>query len=62
MIIRLDGWNIVRNVKPIPMRSCDWDFWHDDYDGPESGLAGVAKSPEGAILQILEIVTEPEDK
>lgn len=52
------GWHIEYNPKPIPSRSFDWDFWHDDYDYsyPDSTisaqLAGTASSREDAAEQI----------
>lgn len=51
-----EGWNISYNPKPIPNRSFDYDFYHDDYDG-ENGLCGNAASVEDAIEQIKEIST-----
>lgn len=51
------GWTVTRNPKPIPVRSLDWDFVHENYDGPEceSILCGNASSFEDAIEQIIEI-------
>lgn len=48
------GWHIERGPKPIPTRSFDFDFWHDDHDG-DNGLCGNAKSVDDAIQQIREI-------
>lgn len=48
------GWHIEKNVKPIPNRSWDWDFWHDAHDG-ENGLCGTASSYEDAVEQCWEI-------
>jgi len=50
----MNGWNIEFNPKPIPLRCCDWDFWHDDNDG-ENCLSGVASSEADAKKQIKEI-------
>lgn len=56
------GWHIAHNQKPIPDRSYDYDFWHDDYDCDDSqgsnGLAGNAASLEDAIEQIEAIERE----
>lgn len=54
---RLIGWKIEKNVKPIPSRLHDFDFWHENYDGADggNGLAGTASSREDAIEQIEEI-------
>lgn len=53
------GWHIEYAPKPIPMRDCDYDFWHDEYDyADDTGsiwLAGTAESFEDAINQIIEI-------
>lgn len=48
------GWHISYNPKPIPDKSHDYDFHHDDYDG-ENGLCGTAKDIEDAVKQINEI-------
>ena len=54
------GWNVVYEVKPIPIRTMDYDFWHDDHDGSDGGdgLAGTASSVTDAIEQIKEIEKE----
>jgi len=47
--IQYRAFNIQKNMKPIPDRRHDWDFWHDDYDGvPDSAdcRAGTAASEE----------------
>ena len=51
------GWRIEKNVKPIPDRRHDYDFWRDDYDGADggNGLCGTASSIIDAIEQIKEI-------
>ena len=48
------GWHIRREMKPIPDRRHDYDFWHDDVD-LDSDLYGTAESVEDALLQIAEI-------
>ena len=55
-----EGWNVVRDVKPIPIRTIDYNFWHDDHDGSDGGdgLAGWACSVKDAIRQIKEIEEE----
>lgn len=54
------GWHIELNVKPIPDRRHDYDFWHDDYDGADggNGLYGTAESVIDAMEQIAEIESE----
>lgn len=32
-MIKYKGYILVQNPKPIPIRSMDWDFYHEDYDG-----------------------------
>ena len=49
------GWSITYNPKPIPDRRYDYDFVHEDYDGPGNGLCGTAASVIDAIEQIAEI-------
>jgi hypothetical protein len=51
------GWHIMKDIKPIPNRSFDWGFYHDDYDG-ENGLCGTASSVKDALEQIDEIESE----
>ena len=48
------GWRIEKNLKPIPDRRHDYDFWHDEYDG-DNGLSGTAGTYGGAVEQIFEI-------
>lgn len=52
-----DGWHIEKNIKPIPDRHFDWDFWHDDYDGSDggNGLAGNAANWDDAVEQCWQI-------
>jgi hypothetical protein len=54
-----DGWKIERNVKPIPDRNHDYDFFHDDVD-VGNNLHGTAKNVEDALMQIQEIEEENE--
>lgn len=46
------GWHIEYNPPPIPVRTCDWQFWHVDYDGPEDSRCGFAPSLEAAKAEI----------
>lgn len=54
------GWHIQKNVKPIPDRRFDWDFWHDEFDGADggNGLCGTAASWNDAVEQCWEIENE----
>ena len=49
-----NGWYFRFNLKPIPDRRHDYDFWHEDYDG-ENGLCGTAENEEDVLEQIREI-------
>ena len=51
------GWHIEKNIKPIPLRQFDYNFWHEDYDGADggNGLCGTASSIDDAMQQIIEI-------
>lgn len=49
------GYTLSLDPKPIPDRSHDWDFSHEDFDGaPDSGdnRCGKARSLEDACRQI----------
>lgn len=54
------NWWIVYAPPPIPTRNCDWQFWHDDYDGaptfgdegPADNRCGSAPSLEAAKAEI----------
>ena len=37
MSIKYKNYTISHDPKPIPLRSFDWDFSHDDYDGAPDG-------------------------
>lgn len=58
MTVYLDNWTIEHNPKPIPTQMFDWDFVHDDYDGPEDTRCGAAMSPEACLYCIREIEEE----
>lgn len=60
-------WTIYYDPPPIPTRSCDWHFYHDDYDGApihsESNdcpdkRSGDAASVEECLALIAEIEEE----
>lgn len=40
------GYTITHNPKPIPTRGHDYDYVHDEYDGPEDGRCGSEPSVE----------------
>ena len=43
------GWWITYDPPPIPVRTCDWQYWHDDYDGaPMYGDEGPADNRCGS--------------
>lgn len=49
------GWHIRHDPPPIPVRNCDWQFWHDDYDGaPDASdnRFGYAPSLDAAKAEI----------
>lgn len=53
--LRYGDWHIQYNPPPIPVRNCDWQFWHDDYDGAPDAFDnrhGSAASPEDAKMEI----------
>lgn len=49
------GWWISYDPPPIPTRNCDWQFWHDDFDGATDAgdsRCGHAESLEAAKAEI----------
>lgn len=48
------GYSIVRNIKPVPDRRHDWDWCHEDYDGPGDPRCGTGESVSDCIEQINE--------
>lgn len=48
------AWWIRYDPPPIPLRSHDYQFWHDDYDGPPDDRCGSAPSLEEAKRMILD--------
>lgn len=53
--IKHGPWRIYFEPPPIPIRTCDWQFVHDGYDGPGDRRHGSAASVEDAVEQIREI-------
>lgn len=51
------GWHIKYDPPPIPLRECDYQFYHDDYDGTDggNGLCGTGRSVIDCLRQIVEI-------
>ena len=57
--VRHGKYTITHNPKPIPAdMSPDYDWSHDDYDGPEDKRAGYSRSIADAIRDIDEIEAE----
>jgi hypothetical protein len=52
--IRFGKWTIYFDPPPIPVRTCDWHFVHDDYDasweGEEDGYVSNGLSGSGASI------------
>lgn len=51
------GYHIYYDPPPIGVRSCDWQFYHDDYDGADGGdgRRGCGPSEEDCRAQIDDI-------
>jgi hypothetical protein len=52
---RYGKWTIRFEPPPIPVRSCDWQFVHDDFDGAPDGndrRCGSAGSLAEAMAEI----------
>jgi hypothetical protein len=61
--VRHGPWLIWYEPPPIPIRTNDWQFVHDAYDGPggRRRLTGSAPSVEDALQQIAEIEADEAD-
>ena len=44
--------------KPVPTTSMDWDFFHDDYDGPPDTRCGNGANIQDCKQQIDEMEDE----
>ncbi len=53
-----NGYSIVFNPKPIPDLSHDFDWYPNDYDGPEDSRGGTAGSVTQAMIAIDEELGE----
>lgn len=52
---RYRDYTIEHDPPPIPTRNCDYQFWHDDYDGAEDSndrRCGYAASVEDCKAEI----------
>ncbi|API59552.1 hypothetical protein BSL82_09685 [Tardibacter chloracetimidivorans] len=59
--MRYGDWHIEYNPPPVPFRSADWQFWHDDFDGAEDACDnryGHAGSIEDAMNDIDDMADE----
>ena len=54
------GYTVQYNPPPIPMRNCDFQFAHTDYDGPGDPRCGCGPDLETCLAKILEIEEEYE--
>lgn len=62
---RVGPWTITHNPKPIPMRSHDWDFVHEDYDGaPDGGdlRCGTGANIQDCLEQIIALQSDEIEK
>lgn len=50
----MKGWELKYNPKPIPDRSHDWDYWHED----DEELFGFARTRADAKDAIFELYME----
>lgn len=56
------GFTITYDPPPIPIRSHDYQFCHDDYNGPEDGRCGSAVSEKAAMIEIDEMLNDLQPK
>lgn len=53
-------WRISYEPKPIPTTACDFDWWHDDFDGaPDAGDG--RHGAEGTLEAAIDAIHEWED-
>ncbi len=53
--LRYGSYTIVYAPPPIPMRTHDWAFWHNDFDGAadaNDARCGTAKSVDACKAEI----------
>ncbi len=55
MPLRYGLWTITHNPPPIPIRTADWQFVHDEYDGPDDDRSGYGPTAKDCIEQIQEM-------
>ena len=55
------GFVLTYWAKPIPYRDCDYDFCHEDYDGPGDPRCGSGPSIADCRDQIDEILLDLEE-
>ena len=55
------GYHIEYDPPPIPIRTSDWAWSHEGYDGPEDPRSGYSPSLEAAKADIDEQIAEWED-
>lgn len=58
--IKALGWHVDYRPPPIPIRSMDFQFYHDDYDGPECWMCGCAGSLVESLERIKELIEDNE--
>jgi hypothetical protein len=46
------NYHITYNPKPIPTKNHDWDFVHDEYNGPGDNRHGSVASVDDAMKEI----------
>jgi hypothetical protein len=45
-------WRIEFDPPPMPLRTCDWLWVSEDYDGPGDDRCGTAASYEDAVAEV----------
>ena len=53
-------FTISHNPKPIPSRKHDWDWCHNDYDGPGDNRCGTSGSVRDAYQRIDDLISDAE--
>ncbi len=55
---KLGPWTITFDPPPIPDRSMDWHFWHEDDDEESHERSGSRQSREACLIEIAVLLLE----
>jgi len=52
------GYIITYNPPPIPWRGADWQYYHEDFDGPGDERRGCCMTLQGCRADIDELILD----